>query len=248
MNWTPRNVLKLWNSTMEEKMHMPSPAQCSLGLVMLNRTGETADLHTYPHTPTGPYWSPATTQWKSYHRFLPWHDWQCTVCLFSRSLASRGTQNVCFVVQELRSHVPEFPADKNNVSPLTSQAGSSGSADSRNMSWRGKDISRFQQPFISWGDFRELSCHVLNHGCILLCQSAFASCTADFSYASQPTAVSSNGILCNFWPTLTHWGIWKHEIHCSSFLLDSVTLQQEAQVFRQTHGSTKIQVTNRLQF
>lgn len=229
-------------------MHMPYPAQCSLGLVVLNWTGETAETCAFISTPTGPYWSPATIQSVEELPQILAFTW-LTVCLFSRSLASRGTQTVFFAVQkELRSHVPEFPADKNSVSPLTSQEASSGSADSRNMNWRGKDMSRFQQPFISWGDFRELSCHFLNHGCIALCQSAFASCTAEFSYASQPTAVSSNGILCNFWPTLTHWGIWKHEIHCSSFLLDSVTLQQEEQVFRQTHGSTKIQVTSRLQF
>lgn len=123
------------------------------------------------------------------------------LCMFvlKRSLVSRKIQNTSFAIQnELSSLVPELPADKNNMKPLTSQAGNSGSADSRNMNSRGKDISGFQQPFMSYGDFREISCHVLSHGCISVCQSAFASCTAEFLYESQPTAVSSNGILCNF--------------------------------------------------
>lgn len=97
--------------------------------------------------------------------------------VLKRSLARRKKQNSSFVIQnELRSLVPKLPADKNNVKPLTSQAGDSGSADSRNMNSKGKDISRFQQPFMSSGGFRELSCHVLSHGCISVCQSAFASC------------------------------------------------------------------------
>lgn len=118
-------------------MHTLYPAQCSLGLLVLN-SRNCRDLRTYLTFPLAlTNHQQPLSQCKSYYRFLPLHDWQCTVhcvCLLSNSLASRGTQNMVFAMQkELRSHVPDLPADKNTVSPLTSQAGSSGSADSRNM-------------------------------------------------------------------------------------------------------------------
>lgn len=66
------------------------------------------------------------------------------------SLVNWEVQHTSFaILNELKSLVPELPADKNNMKSLTSQADSSGSADSRNINSKGKDISQFQQPFMS---------------------------------------------------------------------------------------------------
>lgn len=95
INLILRNVLKLWNSAMEEGKCTRCTLLSAPQACWVLNSSKCRDLRTYLTFPLAlTNHQQPLSQCKSYYRFLPLHDWQCTVhcvCLLSKSLASRGT-------------------------------------------------------------------------------------------------------------------------------------------------------------